>query len=814
MNTSLRLTIALSLLNTVFSSVALAQDSTDQAGQIDVLQSQTSPREKDAACVWLKRHGTAKAVPALAALLNDDELSQSARYALESIPGPKAENALIAALEQTSGSLKAGVIHSLGIRCDARAVPELAKLLADANGEIASVSAASLGDIATPNALKALEDQLNAASPATRSAVVDGCLRCGGNLLAAGDREHALAVFQKLYRRPDKEFVHVAAWRGMVLASGTHALELMANAITNGPAPFQMEAIQMAHEVKIPGATKVLVDLLPTVDALTQVALIDALAQRDDPVGAPAIATLAQQGAPDVRVAAFGALGSLGSDKDVPLLIDIAATAGDPARAAARQALTLVHRGNGNQALLSLLSRSKPVAQVEIIRALNSRTAVKAVPQLFYLARQSDDPVREAAFQALGRLVNQSQLETLAQEVGQVPNETGRSEAAEALSAACRHLEREQGTVDMTPVWAVLKNGAPATRVSLMPVCSSLASPQAREILRTSIADVDSDVRAAALHAMDDTLDAELLPDLQKVACESPDEDARTLAMESCVRLTTQEEGVRIPDADRIKVFQAIIPAATTPSQKRVVLSGLASLSSDDSLKLAQPLMSDVTVSNEAARAVIQICRELPDAQAAASALENLSAQATNDEIRQAVQGALRAVDARAEYITAWQFAGPYQQKGQNFSALFDIVFPPETANAQGVKWRALPVSDDPDNSWVMDLLKPMGGEQEVAYARTSIHCDSEQPAWFLVNSDDGVKVWLNGAVVHANNTSRGLNGPADQVKITFKPGWNDVLLKITQNNAGWGFWVRLTDTNGGRLMDVHCATGSTHSQM
>ena len=487
----LQLTIAFSLSLSAFQCTALADDTNTEASEIAVLQSQqSSPKEKDVACAWLKRHGTAQSVPALAALLSDEQLSQSARYALESMPGREAEDALIAALSQTSGSLKAGVIESLGVRHDARAVPELAKLLADSDVQVANVSATSLGDIGGSEALKALEDQLNASNnPSTQNALLDGCLRCAQRWLTDGDHKKAFSAYQEIYKRPTKEFYHVAAWRGMVLADGSRGLDLMASAITNGAAPLQMEAIQLVHETKISGATKAMARLLPVVDPLTQVALIDALSQRDDPAATPEIAALAgQSNSSDVLVAAVNALGNLGGDKDVPLLVVIA-TAGESAQPAARQALTLIHRGNPNKMLLSLLSGSKPEMQVEIIRALSNRSAVEATPQLLQLARQTDDPVRQAAFQALARLVDQSQLDALVQLIGQMTTDDARVEAAQAVGAACRHIQRQNSTADLTPLWTALKNGAAETRVALLPVCSGFAIPQAREILRAGVAD-------------------------------------------------------------------------------------------------------------------------------------------------------------------------------------------------------------------------------------------------------------------------------------------------------------------------------------
>lgn len=811
---SARLAVASGLLLSVFPSVVRADDASDEARQITILQSQSSPREKDAACVWLKRHGTAKSVPALAALLTDEQLSLSARYALETMPSPAAEKALIAALSQTSGLLKAGVINSLGLRHDPQAVPELAKLFSDPDNTVAHACAVSLGDIATPDALKALEAHLDDSDASKQGAAIDACLRCAQHFQTSGNRKKALATYQEIFKRPTKEFYHVAAYRGMVLASGAKGVDLIVDSIVNGPAALQMEAIQLVHEKQIPGVTKAVAQALPKLDPLVQVALIDALAQRDDPDAVPQIVELTTQSNPDVRAAAVAALGTLGSGKDVPLLVEIAATAGDSAQAPARQALGLVHRGNPDKALLDLLSSSKPEAQVEIIRALSARSATGSIPQLLQLAQQADGSVRDATFQALAHMADQSQLATLAQLVGQMTTADGRVSAAAAVVAACRHIQRQHGSVDMTPVWGVLKNGSPDARVALFPVCSTLTSPESEAILRNAVADSNANVREAAVRALCDATDPALVPDVVKLATDPSYAEFRPLALESFVRLTTQEDTIKLSDADRIKLFQTVTPVASNASEKRVVLSGLAAIPDPGSLQLAQPFLSDTTVSSEAARAVISICRKLPDAEAARTALEKFISQATSDEAKQDATAALKIVDARSNYITAWEFAGPYREAGKNFRALFEIPFAPETADAQSAGWRNLPLSDDPDSPWAMDFLKQMGGEQEVAYARTSIHCADGQDALLFVNSDDGVKIWLNGEVVHANNATRALTSPPDKVKITLKPGWNNLLLKVTQNNAGWGFCARLTSLDGSQLKSVQYAASPAHTQM
>ena len=125
----------------------------DTNGQQDkliaVLKSDAPHKEKVDACRFLALVGTKDAVPALAALLGDEKLSHMARYALEPIPDPAADDALRDAAGKLKGPLLVGVIGSIGVRGDAKATGALAKMLEDSNKEVARVAARALGKIGT-----------------------------------------------------------------------------------------------------------------------------------------------------------------------------------------------------------------------------------------------------------------------------------------------------------------------------------------------------------------------------------------------------------------------------------------------------------------------------------------------------------------------------------------------------------------------------------------------------------------------------------------------------------------------------------------
>jgi len=105
---------------------------------------------KAKACQQLAVVGDKSAVPALAALLADPQLSHYARFGLEPIPDSSVDEALRAALGKVKGKLLVGVINSIGHRRDAKALGALAKLLHDADSEVAKAADAALTRIRPP----------------------------------------------------------------------------------------------------------------------------------------------------------------------------------------------------------------------------------------------------------------------------------------------------------------------------------------------------------------------------------------------------------------------------------------------------------------------------------------------------------------------------------------------------------------------------------------------------------------------------------------------------------------------------------------
>ncbi len=92
----------------------------------------------------------------------------------------------------------------------------------------------------------------------------------------------------------------------------------------------------------------------------------------------------------------------------------------------------------------------------------------------------------------------------------------------------------------------------------------------------------------------------------------------------------------------------------------------------------------------------------------------------------------------------------------------------------------------------IVDLVKEFG-QLEYCYVYAIAHVTSatEQKALFGIGSDDGVKVWLNGELVHENFIGRPLNPDDDLLGVQLRAGENILVLKIYNMQRDWGFCVR-----------------------
>ncbi|MEI6675995.1 MAG: HEAT repeat domain-containing protein [Verrucomicrobiota bacterium] len=192
-------------------SVAAAE--APEAALLAVLASSAAVHEKARACQQLAVVGSPAAIPALAALLDNDPLADYARSGLEAIPDPAAAEALRKALSRLDGRLLAGVVNSLGVRRDTAAVADLQQLALDPQRGVAAEALASLGMIGTIEAAKILDTALTTGSAGLRVPAAHAALTAATQLAETGNSAAARELLGDIIRTLPAGHLTAAAQR-------------------------------------------------------------------------------------------------------------------------------------------------------------------------------------------------------------------------------------------------------------------------------------------------------------------------------------------------------------------------------------------------------------------------------------------------------------------------------------------------------------------------------------------------------------------------------------------------------------------------
>jgi hypothetical protein len=288
------------------------------------------------------------------------------------------------------------------------------------------------------------------------------------------------------------------------------------------------------------------------------------------------------------------------------------------------------------------------------------------------------------------------------------------------------------------------------------------------------------------------------MDELLRIARTSDNKVHRVLALRGYINLISTAGN--LPPAQKVDACKTAMRLAEGLSEKRKALAKVAQIKSIEAFRMAESYLADQDLKAEAAVAATTIAESIyPDGNReylipVRAAMQQVLVLDVPSFVLDKARKVISDIDAIKDYLTDWHVAGPYMQQGKGGLQLFDIPFGPELPDAD-VQWRPMPISTLGQHPAYLDLLKELnGGEQRVAYLRTTIQSQDKRSARLEIYSDDGVKAWLNGKVVHANNCFRPIPANPDTVNVTLKKGPNVLMLKITQNNMPWGAIVLLRE--------------------
>ncbi len=589
-------------------TLTLADDATSGAKCIAVLKSSDADlKAKNDACRVLATIGDPKAIPVLVGLLGDEKLSHMARYALEPVADASVDAAFRDALGKLKGALRVGVINSIGVRRDEKAVTALIALVKDADKGAASAAIGSLGKIATPQALSTLAGCRKAPPADLQWAIADASLAAAERLAKQGKSADAVAIYTELNAETWPKQVRLGAFSGLLETEPDKAPNRIATALGGKDKVTRAVAIARIPTLKGDGVAARFASELGKLPAGAQVMLINALAGRNDPAARPAIVKAASHDDPAVRTAAIKALGSLGDIACAKMLCDtIVGGKTQSEKQAAQSSLRALNAKGVDELLVKRMNAAEGELKIHLLNILIDRKAPLAASALLAQAAGEDPKASAAAFRGLGRVAAPKDLPAILKLMAKTQIPGARREAQLAAIAVSRKITPPAAQAD--DVLAALKSATTTPgKCSLISVLGGIGNDKAFGAVKSAMGSETAEINDAAVRALTVWPNPSAADTLLDIFGTAKNPTHRTLALRGAVRLLS------MPDQDvekRLAGYKKLLGGIKKPSEIKLVLSGVGSVPDRRALKILEPYTKNKAVRREAMAA----CKSVMDA--------------------------------------------------------------------------------------------------------------------------------------------------------------------------------------------------------
>lgn len=739
---------------------------------------------------------------ALPPFLLDPDLSDRAVRICVTLRSDAAAKTLCEALPAAEGTARLNILQGLGELGNDSAMEALRKAAGSDDRDLRMVALEALARAGDAGDLELLHRATAAASRYERARLESAYLQLLAGMVQTGQREAAERAALEFAREcPAEPHITCAA---LDLCSGSDTAPAADFAIAClGAESARVRRCAGETLAAMPGAriVPILLDRLNAADKAVKLGAVAVLARRREAAAMPGIRTLTRGDDPEICGAAVEALGTIEGSGAIPELVTLLGGSPELDRRITN-ALVALDDPNADAVIGAALAAAADPAKPGLLDALVRRVAVAQVPVVReQLGSPNPDIVKEAV-RALGVLGGQDQLDLLLNLLLTATDRQMGERAGDAIMDICRRMPDRNELVPA--ILDAYKKGTPAARIALLRILPVIGSGEALKGTESALADPDTGVRNAGVRTLADWKSAEAVPLLEKIVTDAEEPVHRVLAFRGYVRLLSEDSRYA---GDRLAKLDHAMEICPRDEEKKLVLAAYGKSRNGEALKRLRSYL-DGPFFNEAAAGIMELSRAVRDG-SAVSALTAAMAKTSDDRTRQRLRDTLKEISKDVGWIQSWQVAGPYTDSGKGITELHNVVFPPEQPGAPDVVWKEASA----DSKHMLDLAAVIGGNSRAAYARTNLSVPADVEVIMEVGSDDGLKVWLNGNVVHEKNVPRAYTAGEDRVPLELLAGENTLLLKVTQGGGGWAAGARITGADGLAVPDLSIHFGEAVSR-
>ena len=160
------------------------------------------------------------------------------------------------------------------------------------------------------------------------------------------------------------------------------------------------------------------------------------------------------------------------------------------------------------------------------------------------------------------------------------------------------------------------------------------------------------------------------------------------------------------------------------------------------------------------------------------------------ETMRQSREARVAGMKHSSLAMSGWQSIGPFKASAGN---AYSEVFPPEKQSALDSTFEAGRLRWTPRPEWRNGVVVPFDAvDQSAMYLQRTMEAQRDTVVIAYFGSDDGIHVWINGALSIEHNTSRSCAPDQEAAALHLHKGRNLLLLKISNIGGNTGFYFAL----------------------
>lgn len=629
---------------------------------IRVINSQSTPDARSRACKMLAVVGTDKSTPVLGNLLryglkqnvHDVEI---ACFALAASKDPQSGEILRKVLAESlevksqDPAARVQIINALGTLRDRASVPALAQLaiLENSDPQTATAAILALGRISNIEALNAVSEALarNVESPSL------GVLNAGYEaIISQADlrRSDTLLFNTTVYQRirnskamPD--YIRCSALLGELRADSEAAMQIILSVLRSDDALLKPTAIAAIENLPLKFDSQPFLELftgnLLSVDDKSL--LIRSIAARPDTYAQRIVALGLASPEPLIRRAAIeSASQAVTSSAVLKGLVQALVESPDDQAAVAQTLLRLPKDDLVDMGLIQLLQEflgAEPLrgngpeaqaAKVTLIDALGKRGNPLASAALLLQSSSTDPATLKSSYLALIRTATAADLPRLTTTLLAIGDDTLRRSCAVYLAQFIQRMEDQNSAVGVLSETLLKGNLTPAQKATLVTLLSACPTPESLDRIVGLQNESLPALKDAVVSALASWPDSTVWKPLLNVFEASDTPAHRSQALRALLEIQMEENPKAT--ADLALRYAALLKAANSNEEKKMILAALAQAAHPDTLALALSQLDNPAVAADARGAAERIAASLKTThpEEANKALEILKAPSAN----------------------------------------------------------------------------------------------------------------------------------------------------------------------------------------